>query len=270
MGCGKHACSLSRSHLTPHRFSFLQKHGTSAIFQAKTSEKREIEAFNQKTYLHVVVHLANNGDPIIIRHLKVRDLSLDRDSMTLQCNWRNLLVSAFNMSPQQRNSQAQSIRPRYVWQPAKIDGMPGKWRKGLEWLYTESHGEQVLNSISNCAMLKCDDSLLSLPALDFDHVQQPAPIRSCRLRVRFGHHHIFLFPGLDAGHPIFALEPDPSHQCHPHFRRLAWELQSLLVLSAFTDQRRSSIFSTTPRWPVLIHARGHWAVYAALHFSLSR
>ncbi|KAB5587914.1 hypothetical protein CTheo_8645 [Ceratobasidium theobromae] len=120
------------------RFSFLQKHGTSAIFQAKTSDRREIEAFNLKTHLHIVVHLANSGDPIIIRHLKVRDLSLDRDSMTLQCNWRNLLISAFNMSPQQRSNQAHSIHPQYVWQPAKIDGLPGKWRKGLKWLYTES------------------------------------------------------------------------------------------------------------------------------------
>ncbi|CAE6420183.1 unnamed protein product [Rhizoctonia solani] len=120
------------------RFSFLQKHGTSAIFQAKTTEKRELESFSQKTYLHIVAHLANNGDPIIIRHLKVKELSLDRDSMTLQCNWRNLLISAFNLSPRQRISQAQATRPQYVWQPAKIDGMPGKWRKGLSWLHTES------------------------------------------------------------------------------------------------------------------------------------
>ncbi|CAE7070407.1 unnamed protein product [Rhizoctonia solani] len=120
------------------RFSFLQKHGTSAIFQAKTTEKRELESFNQKTYLHIVAHLANNDDPIIIRHLKVKELSLDRDSMTLQCNWRNLLISAFNLNPRQRVNQAQAIRPQYVWQPAKIDGMPGKWRKGLSWLHTES------------------------------------------------------------------------------------------------------------------------------------
>ncbi|CAE6480564.1 unnamed protein product, partial [Rhizoctonia solani] len=120
------------------RFSFLQKHGTSAIFQAKTSEKREMESFNQKTFLHIVAHIPNNDDPIIIRHLKVKELSLDRDSMTLQCNWRNLLISAFNLSSRQRISQAQAIRPQYVWQPAKIDGMPGKWRKGLSWLHTES------------------------------------------------------------------------------------------------------------------------------------
>ncbi|KAH7310241.1 hypothetical protein B0J17DRAFT_773523 [Rhizoctonia solani] len=120
------------------RFSFLQKHGTSAIFQAKTTEKRELETFSQKTYLHIVAHLGNNDDPIIIRHLKVKELSLDRDSMTLQCNWRNLLISAFNMTLRQRSSQAQSISPQYVWQPAKIDGMPGKWRKGLSWLHTES------------------------------------------------------------------------------------------------------------------------------------
>ncbi|CAE6453897.1 unnamed protein product [Rhizoctonia solani] len=120
------------------RFSFLQKHGSSAIFQARTTEKRELELFSQKTCLHIVAHLSNNGDPIIIRHLKVKELSLDRDSMTLQCNWRNLLVSAFNMSSGQRVNQAQSIRPQYVWQPAKIDGMPGKWRKGLSWLHTES------------------------------------------------------------------------------------------------------------------------------------
>ncbi|KAG8742186.1 hypothetical protein FRC11_014464, partial [Ceratobasidium sp. 423] len=120
------------------RFSFLQKHGTSAIFQAKTTENRELESLNQKTYLHIVAHLPNNGDPIIIRHLKVKELSLDRDSMTLQCNWRNLLTSAFNMSPRQRVNQAQAIRPQYVWQPAKIDGMPGRWRKGLSWLHTES------------------------------------------------------------------------------------------------------------------------------------
>ncbi|CAE6454896.1 unnamed protein product [Rhizoctonia solani] len=119
------------------RFSFLQKHGTSAIFQAMT-ENREPESFNQKTYLHIVAHLSNNGDPIIIRHLKVKELSLDRDSMTLQCNWKNLLTSAFNMSPRQRTSQAQAISPQYVWQPARIDGMPGKWRKGLSWLHTES------------------------------------------------------------------------------------------------------------------------------------
>ncbi|KAJ1304970.1 hypothetical protein OPQ81_000013 [Rhizoctonia solani] len=120
------------------RFSFLQKHGTSAIFQSKTTEKREIESFNQKNYLHIVAYLANNDDPIIIRHLKVKELSLDRDSMTLQCNWRNLLISAFTMGPRQRASQAQAIRPQYVWQPAKIDGMPGKWRKSLSWLHTES------------------------------------------------------------------------------------------------------------------------------------
>ncbi|CEL62934.1 hypothetical protein RSOLAG1IB_10585 [Rhizoctonia solani AG-1 IB] len=120
------------------QFSFLQKHGSSAIFQARTTEKRELELFNQKTYLHIVAHLSNNNDPIIIRHLKVKELSLDRDSVTLQCNWRNLLASAFSMSSQQRVNQAQSIRPQYVWQPARIDGMPGKWRKGLSWLHTES------------------------------------------------------------------------------------------------------------------------------------
>ncbi|CAE6406084.1 unnamed protein product [Rhizoctonia solani] len=131
------------------RFSFLQKHGSSAIFQARTTEKRELELFHQKTYLHIVAHLSNNHDPIIIRHLKVKELSLDRDSMTLQCNWRNLLTSAFNMSARQRVDQAQSIRPQYVWQPAKIDGMPGKWRKGLSWLHTESQGEQTSNLSCN-------------------------------------------------------------------------------------------------------------------------
>ncbi|CAE6498139.1 unnamed protein product, partial [Rhizoctonia solani] len=129
------------------KFSFLQKHGTSAIFQAKTTEKRELESFSQKTYLHIVAHLANNNDPIIIRHLKVKELSLDRHSMTLQCNWKNLLISAFNMTPRQRISQAQSISPQYVWQPAKIDGMPGKWRKGLSWLHTESQ----VSSSSQCS-----------------------------------------------------------------------------------------------------------------------
>ena len=76
-----------------------------------------------------------------MRHLKVRDLSLDRDSVTMQCNWRNLFVQIFNMSLQQRSDQALATSPLYVWQPAKVDGMPGKWKKGMKWLYTESQGE---------------------------------------------------------------------------------------------------------------------------------
>ncbi|QRV92857.1 hypothetical protein RhiJN_20875 [Ceratobasidium sp. AG-Ba] len=125
------------------RFSFLQKHGAHAIFQAKTTDKREIDEFKKKTMLQIVVHLDNNQDPLIIRHLKLRDLSLDRDSVTLQCNWRTLFVSAFNMSPQQRSDQALSTSPVYVWQPAKVDGMPGKWKKGVTWLYSDSQASTV-------------------------------------------------------------------------------------------------------------------------------
>ncbi|KAF8751459.1 hypothetical protein RHS01_08172 [Rhizoctonia solani] len=189
------------------RFSFLQKHGSSAIFQARTTEKRELELFHQKTYLHIVAHLSNNHDPIIIRHLKVKELSLDRDSMTLQCNWRNLLTSAFNMSARQRVDQAQSIRPQYVWQPAKIDGMPGKWRKGLSWLHTESQGEQTSN----------------LSSLQLDYLQQPAYAR--------------------LGHPVFELQLDPGYKRHAYLHHIPRKLESLFLFPALPDQRRPPVFS---------------------------
>ncbi|KAF8601267.1 hypothetical protein BDV93DRAFT_545942 [Ceratobasidium sp. AG-I] len=121
------------------RFSFLQKHGAFAIFQAQSKDQRElVEDFKKKSLLQIVVHSDNNADPLVVRHLKVRDLSLDRDSVTMQCNWRNLFVSIFNMSLQQRSDQALATSPLYVWQPGKVDGMPGKWKKGMKWLYTES------------------------------------------------------------------------------------------------------------------------------------
>ncbi|KAG8796596.1 hypothetical protein FRC12_016583 [Ceratobasidium sp. 428] len=121
------------------RFSFLSKHGTSALFQARgPPDGREIQDFKKKTQLQIVVHMENNRDPLIIRHLKLRDLTLDRDSVTLMCNWRSLLISAFSMNPQQRRDQALATNPAFAWQPGKIDGMPGKWKKGGAWLYSDS------------------------------------------------------------------------------------------------------------------------------------
>ncbi|KAG9097945.1 hypothetical protein FS749_005048 [Ceratobasidium sp. UAMH 11750] len=126
------------------RFSFLQKHGAHAIFQARISpDDREVQEFKKKTHLQIVVHIDNNRDPLVIRHLKLRDLSLDRDSVTLQCNWRTLFVAAFNMNPQQRCDQALATSPLYVWLPAKIDGMPGRWKKGVTWLYSDSQASTV-------------------------------------------------------------------------------------------------------------------------------
>ncbi|KAG8719945.1 hypothetical protein FRC09_010350 [Ceratobasidium sp. 395] len=114
-------------------------HGLRALFQARgPPDGREIQDFKKKTQLQIVVHMDNNRDPLIIRHLKLRDLTLDRDSVTLMCNWRSLLISAFSMNPQQRRDQALATNPAFAWQPGKIDGMPGKWKKGGAWLYSDS------------------------------------------------------------------------------------------------------------------------------------
>ncbi|ELU35606.1 hypothetical protein AG1IA_10364 [Rhizoctonia solani AG-1 IA] len=126
--------------------------------------------------------------------------------------------------------------------------MPGKWRKGLSWLHTESQGEHTSN-------LSCNFT----SDLESNYLVSSASQRSSSTTSS---------SQLDSGHPVFALQLDPGYKRHAYLHHIPRKLESLLLFPALPDQRRPPVFSPATRWPIHDHARGHRSIHPQLDLGL--